>query len=161
MVYAQTRICPGKWDAKNSRGFGDTNGLPNPGQKIRPWDKRIQKRTCHTEDFTVPVDHRVKIKESKKESQVLGSCQRTKKAMKHDGDRDTNFNWPIWNGLQRIGKRAGKVGNRRTSLDLSKVQHCWNQPEYLEESWRPERTRCQLGTSERSPAWAGVKNWQK
>ena len=29
-IYAQTRICPGKWDALNSLRFWDTNRSPNP-----------------------------------------------------------------------------------------------------------------------------------
>ena len=29
MIYAQPRICPGKWDAQTSLGFWNTNGSPN------------------------------------------------------------------------------------------------------------------------------------
>ena len=34
MIYAQTRICSGKWDVDSS-GFCEKNGLPSPYQKIR------------------------------------------------------------------------------------------------------------------------------
>ena len=49
-----------------------------------------------------------------KESQVLGSCQRTKKVMKHEGDR--------------IPIVAGSLGSKESRL--SKLQDHWNQPEY-------------------------------
>ena len=32
MVYAQTWICPGEWDAQTSLGFGDTNRSSNLDQ---------------------------------------------------------------------------------------------------------------------------------
>ena len=38
-------------------------------------------------NFAVPADHRLKIKEDK---QVLRPCQRTKKAIEHEDDGDTN-----------------------------------------------------------------------
>ena len=41
-------------------------GSPDPGQKTRPCVTQEEKRTCHLVEFTVPVDHRVKIKESEK-----------------------------------------------------------------------------------------------
>ena len=34
MVYAQIRICPRKWDTKNSLEFLHIKGSPNPGQKL-------------------------------------------------------------------------------------------------------------------------------
>ena len=40
----------------------------------------------------------------------------------------------------------------------SKLQHYWERPEYWEESWRLEETRCHLNSSERPSANAGVKN---
>ena len=35
MIYAQTRIRPGKWDAQIFIGFWDINGLPDPGHTAR------------------------------------------------------------------------------------------------------------------------------
>ena len=61
MVYAQPSICPAKLDATTPQGFLDTNGSPNLGQKSQQEQK---KRTCKIVDFTIPVDHRVKLKES-------------------------------------------------------------------------------------------------
>ena len=40
----------------------------------------------------------------RKERRELGHCQRTKKAVEHKGDGDTNCNWRAWNGPQRFGK---------------------------------------------------------
>ena len=45
-------------------------------------------------DFAVPVDHRVKIKESEK---------------KDEGDGNTNCNWCTWNGPQKLGKKLKQL----------------------------------------------------
>ena len=39
-------------------------------------------------DFAVPVDHRVKLKESEKDI-----ARELKKTVEHESDSDTNFNW--------------------------------------------------------------------
>ena len=39
-------------------------------------------------DFAVPVDQKVKIKETKKAKQILGTGQITKKAEEHESDSD-------------------------------------------------------------------------
>ena len=51
------------------------------GQTTRPYDSQQQQqqpqqqnRTCQIVDFTVPVDHRVKLKESEKKSKVPRLC---------------------------------------------------------------------------------------
>ena len=78
--------------------------------------KRI-KRTRRIADFTVPPDHTVKIKENEKKRNILRSCQRTKQAMEHESDGDTNNHWCTWNDPQRLSKRAEGVESRRTSGD--------------------------------------------
>ena len=40
----------------------------------------------------------------------------------------------------------------------SRRQHCWDRPEYWEESWRPEETCCHSISSERPSTNAGVKS---
>ena len=59
----------------------------------------IIKRICIV-DFAVLKDHRVKIKERR----VLEPYKRTKKAVAHVGDGDTNCKW--------IAKRSGRIWNR-------------------------------------------------
>ena len=44
MLYAQPRICPGKWDAQTPLGFWDTNGSPNLGQMTRPINNQQQQQ---------------------------------------------------------------------------------------------------------------------
>ena len=39
MVYTQSSVCIGKWDAQTPLGFWDTNGSPNLGQTTRPYNK--------------------------------------------------------------------------------------------------------------------------
>ena len=57
-----------------------------------------------------------KKREKRKERQVLGPCQKTKKAVEHEGDVDTSCNWHTWDGPQRLVKGVGRVGNRRRRL---------------------------------------------
>ena len=52
VVYAQTRIHRGEWDAESSLGFSDTNGSSNLGQTTRPSDSQQQKKsTCRIVDL--------------------------------------------------------------------------------------------------------------
>ena len=48
-------------------------------------------------DFAVPADHRVKNQRKRKEKQLLWQFQRTKKAMGHEGDDDSNCKWSTEN----------------------------------------------------------------
>ena len=43
-------------------------------------------------DFTIPADHRVKIKESKKRDKYL-DLARVTNIMEHEGGGDTNCGW--------------------------------------------------------------------
>ena len=54
-------------------------------------------------------------KKSKKTTKE--TCSWTFKAIEHEGDSDTNCNRCPRNDLQRLGKRAERVENRRTSRD--------------------------------------------
>ena len=68
-------------------------------------------------DHAVPADHREKIKENKIRDKYLDLARELKKTMEHESKSDNNCNWCTWNDHQRLGKRAGGVGNRRTSGD--------------------------------------------
>ena len=65
------------------------------------------RRTCRIEDFIVPADRREKIKENEKRDKYFVIAW-LKKAMEHEDDGDTNYNW--WSS-----KGTGRVRNRRTS----------------------------------------------
>ena len=75
-------------------------------------------------DLAVPTDHRVKIKESEKRDKSQGN----KKVIEHEGNGETSYNWLTWNGSQRLGKAAVRVGNQenqrtnRDYLDYSNVK---------------------------------------
>ena len=58
------------------------------------------------------MDHRVKLKETKKRDKYL-DLAREVKPIEHEGDSDPNGNWYIWNNPQRIGKGTGRLGNKR------------------------------------------------
>ena len=72
-------------------------------------------------DFTVPADQRVKLKEDKKKDKYLDIAKELKKTVKPECDDDTNCNWCSWYSHQRIGKRTGGPGNKRTSEDHPNV----------------------------------------
>ena len=68
-------------------GLYHTHGSPNFGQKTRPHDnqkkkkkkKKDKKRTCKIVDFTVPADHRIKLKECEKKDEYLDLARELKK----------------------------------------------------------------------------------
>ena len=62
-----------------------------------------KKRICHLLDFAILADHRVKIKESEKTDKYLDLAWEMKKAVKHEGDGDTNCSWYTWNDLEETG----------------------------------------------------------
>ena len=56
-------------------GLSHTNGSHNLGQKTRPKDN---KKKCKIVDFAVPVDHRIKLKESEKKDKYLDLARKLK-----------------------------------------------------------------------------------
>ena len=58
----------------------------------------------------------------RKEKQVLRLCQRTKKAVVHEGDSDTNYDWCDWNGPHRLGKELGRVENQGSNRNSGIVE---------------------------------------
>ena len=71
---------------KTSLGFWHTNRSHNLGQTIRPHNnlkkkkkKKKRKRTCKIVDFSVPADHRVKLKEGEKKDKYLDLARELKK----------------------------------------------------------------------------------
>ena len=64
-------------------------------------------------NFTVPADNKVKIKESKKNNEYLDLAREQKK-MEHEGDEVIICSWCSGNNPQRTGKGTGRLGNKRT-----------------------------------------------
>ena len=59
-------------ETQNSLGFWDTNESFNLDKTTRPSDsQQKKKRICRIVDFAVPVDHRIKLKESEKRDKYL------------------------------------------------------------------------------------------
>ena len=116
MVYAQPRICPGKWDTKTPRGFWHRNGSLNLGQTAIPYNNQQKKnRTCRI----FPADHRVELKEIEKKDKYLHLCQGTEKTVEHESDDYTNCNWCSWYSPQMIATGTWGLGNNRTSGDCT------------------------------------------
>ena len=134
------------------------NGSPNLGQTTRSCNNQQQK-TCLIMEFAVLADYRGKLKEIKKKEKYLDLARKSKN---------------LWNmNVTVIPIVTGAFGTVTKGLvqgleDLkklyewksSKLQHCWDQPEYWEESWRLEET-CHSNSNEKPLTNAGVKNSKK
>ena len=89
-------------------------------------------------NFAVLVDHRLKLKESKKRDKYLNLARELKKLWNIkvmvilivkgtlgtvtkrigiESDGDTDCKWNAWYSHQRIGTGTGGLGNKRTSGD--------------------------------------------
>ena len=55
--------------------------------------------------------------ETKKILQILGSCQRNKKSVEHEGYSDTNNSSHTRNSYQKLGKETGGIGIQRKDRD--------------------------------------------
>ena len=61
-------------------GLPYTHGSPNLGQKTKlNNNKQTKKRTCKIVDFSIPADHRIKLKEHEKNDKYLGLAKELKK----------------------------------------------------------------------------------
>ena len=58
--------------------------------------KKKKKKICKIDDFAVPVDHRIKLKECEKRDKYLHLAGELKKTMEHEGDNYTNCDWGFW-----------------------------------------------------------------
>ena len=58
-------------------------------------------------DFSVQLNLS-KNQRKQKEGQVLVSCQRTERAIEHEGDQDSNYKWCEWNNPYRLSKEASE-----------------------------------------------------
>ena len=61
-----------------------------------------QKRICKIVDFAVPADHRVKLKESKKENKYLDLARELNKTVEQESDLYTNCNRCPWHTHRKI-----------------------------------------------------------
>ena len=75
MVYAQPRTCPKKWQSQTPVGLWYTNGSPNLDPKTKSYNNQQQKKKktkiSKIVDFTVPADHRIKLKGCEKRDKYL------------------------------------------------------------------------------------------
>ena len=76
--------------------------------------KRRRERTCQV-DFTVPADHRVKIKERKKRVKYLSLTKELKKTVEHAGD---GVFGTVSKGLKR-GLALMEIGGRIETIQIT------------------------------------------
>ena len=60
-------------------GLWRIDGLPNLGQKTRPYNNQQKKRIYKIVDFVVPADHRIKLKEWEKKDKYLDIVRELRK----------------------------------------------------------------------------------
>ena len=108
-----------------------------------------KKRTCWIVFFAVSADPIVKIKENEKRDKYFDFVRELKKAMEHEVDDGTNYNWCTGNEPQRLGKSLElEIGNYFKTTALF-----WS-ARILR---RVLETCCHSGSSERLSANAGIK----
>ena len=96
-----------------------------------------KKRICRIVDFDVLADHRVKLKECKKNDKYLDLARELKKTVEHENGCYNNCNWCSWYSHQRIGMGTEGLKNKNTSGDHPKYsivrssQNTANSPEDL------------------------------
>ena len=87
--------------------------------------EKKEEEDCGIMVFAVSMDHRVKLKESKKSDKCVDLARELTKTIIHETDGDTNCDWCTWNNKETIGKGTGKLGNQRKNrnhIDYSIVK---------------------------------------
>ena len=74
-----------------------------------------KRRTCKIMDFTVPADHRIKLKANQKKDKYFDLARELKKTKEHEDVNYTNCANYFWYCNQRIIKETGGLGNKGTS----------------------------------------------
>ena len=80
-------------------------GMTRP--RTEPWCPRPLVKTLPTR----PIN--------RKDTQILGPCQRTKEVEEHESDSNINDYMCSWNGPKRYWKKTGRSGNQRNNKDNS------------------------------------------
>ena len=137
LVYTQTRICLRKWNIEFT-GFWDTNRSPNSSQMTRSC-VCSQKEKKNLSSFIVPLDHRMKMKEHEKINKYLNLARELKKLWNMKATMTVilvvvSMPRTVSKGLE---KRLKELEIRK-KFKLFRLQHCKDQLEYSEESWRPQ-----------------------
>ena len=91
----------------NSQGLLEKNTSLNPRQK--KMDLVLFNKKKNLLDFDVPLVLQSENERDRKDKEIFGSCPRTKKSVKHEGD--TIYKWSTWNGPQKLGKKTRRIGS--------------------------------------------------
>ena len=116
MIYAQPRICLGKWDAQTPLGFWHTNESSNIGQMTRHNNDNEKKTTCRIVYFALLADLRVKLQKVKRSISIL-TMVGNRKNCELESDDYSNFKWCSWYSHRRVGTGIGGLGNKMTNED--------------------------------------------
>ena len=106
-------------------------------------------------DLSVLPDHRVKLKECEKRDKHPDLTWELKISLEHEVENDSNSNLCAWNNTQRLPKRTGGLGNKRTSGGHPDTQY-YDRLEYWEVSWTIEEICCHSNSNEKPPANVGM-----
>ena len=117
------------------------------------WKK---KENCRLTDFAFPADSRINIKESIKTDNYLNLIRELRKLWNR---RVTVI--PILIGeLGAALKGSWRNWKLMDKSRSSKLQQCWDKPEYWGKSWKHQEIGCHSDFSERILTNAGVKKSQ-
>ena len=156
-------------DPENCQRCWVTNGSPDFAHNTIPIVGEKNKRICRLVNFAIPADHWVKMKKSKKKKkkkrkkrrQILGSCQRTEKAVEHKSQDNTNCSWFIGHNLRGSRELTIEIGNQWENFKPLRQLHRWDQVDSWQESWRLEETWCLWKSSEKPSASVNARSSQE
>ena len=116
--------------------------------------KQKKTRTCRLVDFAAPADHWVKIKEKENKTNLAWELRNLWKMRVTVIPVVTGVLGTVPKSLERGLEKFEIWGQSRQS----KLQHCWERPEYWEESWRLEEICCHSDITESPSTNADVRN---
>ena len=71
---------------------------------------------------------------------------KNKQTVEYTGDGDAKCSWCAWNGPQKNWKRDWNSWKSAEELRPIKELHCWDRPEYWEDSCRPDEIQIPVKT---------------
>ena len=143
-----------EWDTQTLLVFRRIIGSPNFVKMTRRNDSQQQKkRNCWIVDFSIPADHRTKLKEGEKRNKYVDLARELKQTKEHERNIDTNCSLCSWNNPQRIGKETGRLGKKRTIRDY---------PDYsIKNTKRLEETCCHSNSNKKKISYGWCEKLSK
>ena len=133
LTIQRNNICSIQNETQNSPWFWDTNISPCLDWKNILNDNYNKNKNLPNSGFFHSGGPLRENQMRWKGRQVFRSYQIIKNTLELEVDGDTIWRWCAWNSLYCLARVLGDLEDEWGS---SRLQHCWDQPEYCEESWR-------------------------